>query len=601
MNIQEIRARYPQYSDLSDDQLGKALHSKFYADMPYDEFAAKTGIKSSFDVEGFRAKAPPSQSTLENLGPTLIEHAPAIGSVAGGIAGTVTAGPGGGLAGTALGTSIGTSVKQIAGRLKGGEQPIAGEGGIVHEQMKNIVEQTTYDMLGNVIGAGLSKAGQAVMPKAREGAVRAQELLREKGGSLSAAQAVDSPTLNLAESFARAGAGGKGQFAKLDKGNATALQAIKSDLIEKISADPINDRVAGKLFQDAIGKGEVAHKIAASALYKDFDAKVGEVLVDTAPVQQFGRELAAELRNIGNVGKSEAGGRLIDQLGSVPKTLTFSEAHSLRSNLLATLRDLKGAASPETKAVATASMALKRVEDAMEGAATSLPGNLHQEYRAISSFYRKGKEAFNNDIIADLVVKQPERVGEALFKTGNVSEIVQAKASLRQASQFDKTVDSKDAYNRLQAGFLNARLTAKSATDKMGETTAQNLLRDLIESRTERQFQVMFSPEQRKAIHEFALTAYTALNNKPQNFGVLVSMIQAAAIVDLGAGATGSTASTKAPGADAAIILSPYVLSKVLTNPRAVSALAKGLMLPSAGAGPAVTKLTAEFVKAMSE
>lgn len=44
MNIQEIRAKYPQYSDLSDEQLGKALHSKFYADMPYEQFAAKAGI-----------------------------------------------------------------------------------------------------------------------------------------------------------------------------------------------------------------------------------------------------------------------------------------------------------------------------------------------------------------------------------------------------------------------------------------------------------------------------------------------------------------------------------------------------------------------------
>lgn len=41
MNIQEIRQQYPQYSDLSDEQLGRALHTKFYADMPYDQFAAR--------------------------------------------------------------------------------------------------------------------------------------------------------------------------------------------------------------------------------------------------------------------------------------------------------------------------------------------------------------------------------------------------------------------------------------------------------------------------------------------------------------------------------------------------------------------------------
>lgn len=46
MNIQEIRQKYPQYSDLSDDQLGQALHAKFYADMPYGEFTAKVGLSA---------------------------------------------------------------------------------------------------------------------------------------------------------------------------------------------------------------------------------------------------------------------------------------------------------------------------------------------------------------------------------------------------------------------------------------------------------------------------------------------------------------------------------------------------------------------------
>lgn len=45
MDIKEVRAKYPQYQDLSDDQLGRALHQKFYSDMPYEAFAAKTGIR----------------------------------------------------------------------------------------------------------------------------------------------------------------------------------------------------------------------------------------------------------------------------------------------------------------------------------------------------------------------------------------------------------------------------------------------------------------------------------------------------------------------------------------------------------------------------
>lgn len=46
MNISEIRAKYPQYNDLSDEQLAKGFHKKFYSDMDYNEFASKIGLKS---------------------------------------------------------------------------------------------------------------------------------------------------------------------------------------------------------------------------------------------------------------------------------------------------------------------------------------------------------------------------------------------------------------------------------------------------------------------------------------------------------------------------------------------------------------------------
>lgn len=42
--IAEIRQQFPQYQDLSDDQLAEALHRKFYADMPREEFNAKIGL-----------------------------------------------------------------------------------------------------------------------------------------------------------------------------------------------------------------------------------------------------------------------------------------------------------------------------------------------------------------------------------------------------------------------------------------------------------------------------------------------------------------------------------------------------------------------------
>lgn len=64
MNITEIRAKYPQYSDMSDDALASALHAKYYADMPMDEFAAKIGLGKQPEA---KQAAAPERSLADSL------------------------------------------------------------------------------------------------------------------------------------------------------------------------------------------------------------------------------------------------------------------------------------------------------------------------------------------------------------------------------------------------------------------------------------------------------------------------------------------------------------------------------------------------------
>jgi len=45
ITIDQVREKFPQYKDLSDEQLAQGLHKKFYADMPYDQFSTKVGLK----------------------------------------------------------------------------------------------------------------------------------------------------------------------------------------------------------------------------------------------------------------------------------------------------------------------------------------------------------------------------------------------------------------------------------------------------------------------------------------------------------------------------------------------------------------------------
>jgi hypothetical protein len=74
----EVRAKFPQYNDMSDADLAGALHKKFYADMPTDEFNQKIGFKAP---DPLNVKAPPDRGILGG-----------INNVVGGVADAVTQG-----------------------------------------------------------------------------------------------------------------------------------------------------------------------------------------------------------------------------------------------------------------------------------------------------------------------------------------------------------------------------------------------------------------------------------------------------------------------------------------------------------------------------
>jgi hypothetical protein len=78
MNISEIREKYPQYNDLSDEQLAQGLHQKFYSDLPFADFSSKIGLatkpvappapvvdpNSNPFVRGFESYLPQSKETF---------------------------------------------------------------------------------------------------------------------------------------------------------------------------------------------------------------------------------------------------------------------------------------------------------------------------------------------------------------------------------------------------------------------------------------------------------------------------------------------------------------------------------------------------------
>jgi len=71
MNLAEIRQKYPQYSDMPDGDLAQRLHSKFYADIPFEEFSKKIGyepVKEATQPSWVGEQAGGALETAQNIG-----------------------------------------------------------------------------------------------------------------------------------------------------------------------------------------------------------------------------------------------------------------------------------------------------------------------------------------------------------------------------------------------------------------------------------------------------------------------------------------------------------------------------------------------------
>ena len=51
MDIKEIRQKYPQYEDLTDQQLADGLHKKYYSDIPKDDFYKRINLATTPEVK----------------------------------------------------------------------------------------------------------------------------------------------------------------------------------------------------------------------------------------------------------------------------------------------------------------------------------------------------------------------------------------------------------------------------------------------------------------------------------------------------------------------------------------------------------------------
>lgn len=427
-------------------------------------------------------------------------------------------------------------------------------------------------------------------------------------------QVADSRALDAATAVAEASlAGGKRVSDRKALLNTQAQQEAFG-IVHRYGG-PISAEKAGDAFQTALEGNTAAFKQHAGKLYGEVDRLAQGHKVSLQSLKEFAAEQLEKragipgevsgnrglkmLSQVAKAGEDPAADaqtkELADALGVSPEELakpayasirgqlgitdqpmaldmTFQQAQTYRSDLLAFIRRAKNEKDDVARGVAT--QLLKRLDDAMDASAAANPA-LADVYKAANTFYRQGKQKYESELLRGLAEEYPEQVVEKLVKPGATTPIREARAAI--GPQGWKSVQARTAET-----ILN------SALSKDGETLAGDRLLGELRKYSSATLREIYPDDGAQALWTLGrvLERTQRKSNPYARTGILLAQ---------GGVLVGATQFNLDPTAAGAVILTPALLARLLTSKTGAKWLTTGLE-----ASPG-TKLAAQAARKVAE
>lgn len=457
----------------------------------------ETELADSVMVRGTRPK-----TLTQELKQAAVESLPSLGGMIGGVAGGLLTRS---APGAELGSAAGSAaIRSMIGAGLGGATGEAAKMGIegITPSVRSTlgilrggVEQAAYDGIGNLVfSAGgrafqitkdaLSKRFAGTPPE--DAIVAAQKLLQEGGGTLTPFQATKDSWAGFKESLARGSFTGKPVFEKAAEKNVEAIASAKNKALDETSTRIYDSLQTGKEFATAIQEGDDALKSLTRPFYEALDKapKISQQPVSLSSIKGDATKVLQSADALGGLtlGSKERG--YIEAINVLPDNIGFAQAHDIASSLKTTLRDLKRSSEPDSKTVFRLSKLVSDLEKQMDVAGskfsgTAIPfegrlaeeqsGNLAQQYKFYSKFYRDSIQDLYSDTASKLLNKDPEFVGKSIFQNGNVTAWEEAKQALGRAKQLNPKLNVQQTLESVQRGYLENLLKSEGSFAKLGD------------------------------------------------------------------------------------------------------------------------------------
>jgi hypothetical protein len=471
--------------------------------------------------------------------------------------------------------------------------------------------------------------------------VMINELIEASGGRLTAAQVTNSAVIQGIEGLSGAAWGG-GAIRTANLLTDEAITKYVKDYIQHFNDGirTLDAEALGFLYRNSIELGQVRHTEMGEAMFTKLDELYVEttkpvtrttvkespiVGADGAMLNTVTRATTEEIVNPVSVKKLKAyvknriekgkplmgipngewGGGLLKKLEQMDDKLSFSSAQDLRSFFLAESRSLEQKFGEGKVKLMMGKMERMLAEALDAGAEKTGNDAFIEQYKLANGFWKEGSQGIKNKSIANLLKQEPEKLGRQIFQDGNVTLIKETREALNLAAKYAKgtpeAFDPDVVFRQMQSGYLesilakstqNAKTVLREGVSRAGQKdivagefkmsnlnalfTKGTLLNDT--------FKTAFTKKQQQSIKQFTNVLNAAQKRPPAAGDFMVKVGQAGLIldsfgVDVIPGVESSQSTGEFVGDVAKFTATPWLIAKLMTNPRAVRLLTRAMTM----------------------
>lgn len=385
------------------------------------------------------------------------------------------------LVGSSAGTSLGTLLEQAIT----GKDIVSSETG--QKLLANNIQNALFDVGGNLVFSFGGKAIQLTKDQLEkagikkglfetdEGAARkaAQEWLSSREGTLTRGQLTGNLGTQSTEGTLKFVSGGE-EFAKQQEGVRKALsQGVdevkqtleKSDAFEMAlkQGDPTQMAI-GDRWKDAIAAADTAMKARYRPVYEQMEQQGDGLLLDMTPIKKAAKdELDRLTKNKAMSSAADDKRKVLQQILAQEDKITFSTAHDLRSDFLASARDATKEGQPASTLEAYYKKYAQGLRNNMDNVAVITFGSKEQKDAARRLGLSGG-------------IDQPAGLREGQFKEYNIDNLTKLNLPTTQANAANNTLlrdyfNAQNGYKNAMEGFYSGTMQTmlKSEPEEVGK------------------------------------------------------------------------------------------------------------------------------------